>query len=156
MLKNPSVFLVLAVIFTLSFLNSTLTAATFQDDYDNAYEQFSKLGRTDPDQLKQIAGTFRKLSERSDAGKLKANAIYWEGQSLFMIGEYLQALQAFERVLVNQNSFKEQDARFKVVQCQIRLKWRKSGKWELDRFVRDFPQSKLINVLKNELRRIEK
>lgn len=158
MLKNQMIILILAVvIFTIGLGNSLSFASTFKEDYDKAYELFSALSN-EPQKAKlaSVAVIFRELAKRNDAGKLKANALYWEGQCWFLSEDYLQALQVFERVLVNQNSNKEQDARFKVVQCHIHLKWMESAKWEVNRFEQDFPESKLIPLLKGELRRIEK
>ncbi len=157
MQKNPLFLLMLIAFIVICFSNFTSNAATFIEDYDKAYDQYSALSKkSDRSQLTQTAMTFRELTKRKYTGKLKANPIYWEGQCLFLLGEYLHALQTFERVLVNHNSYKEVDARFKVVQCQIRLKWLKSTKWEFDRFVNDFPENKLIKVLKYELRQVEK
>jgi len=130
-----------------------LIAVTFQEDYDQTYRDFqTATDQNSKEKLRTCAERFHELSQRDDAGSLRANCIYWQGQCLYQMGSYLPAMQVFERVLTLPGSNKEEAARFKVVQCLIRLKWKKEAQWEFDRFGRDYTQSALMATLKAEMK----
>ncbi|MBM3328311.1 MAG: hypothetical protein FJY67_02400 [Calditrichaeota bacterium] len=126
--------------------------AAFQDDYDRAFKKY-QASRSNSD-YESAAAAFAALSARSDAGSLRPNCIYWEGECWYGAKEYLRALMAFERTLVTPQSNKEEDARFKVAVCHVKLNWNDSAKVELSRFLRDFPASRHIAAVRRELDRL--
>ncbi len=128
--------------------------ASFKQDYDKTYQTYEKAETND--QLRAVAQQFKALSERKDAGWLTANTFYWQGQCHYRVKEYIMALMLFERTLLIPESNKEEDARYKVAYCYIELNRKKEAIWELERFVRDFPNSKKISGVKKELNRLSK
>lgn len=62
----------------------------------------------------------------------------------------------FERVLSTPQSNKEEDARYKAAICCARLNWIQTARWELSRFMRDFPASRHINSIRAELDKLPK
>jgi len=128
---------------------SATNAASFKQDYDRAYKSFESA-KTNAE-ITKVAGTFRLLSQRKDAGKLIANTYYWQGACWFRLSKYTQSLQKFEKVLTYPLSYKEEDARYKVATCYQRLKEYEIAKWEYNRFLRDYPQSKLAGTVRNQL-----
>jgi len=68
----------------------------------------------------------------------------------------LKALNCFEKVLILPQSNKEEAARYKVAVCYARLGWNEAARWELDRFIRDYPSSSLVTKAKNELSKLGK
>lgn len=153
-MQNKISFIILIALCSGLF-GSYLSAqeSSFKVDYDAALANYWKVRQTI--EIKEIAKTFQQLSSREDAGLLKANAFYWEGECWFRINDYLQALQAFERVLVITDSYKEEAARYMVTSCYVRLGRTKAARWEAERFLRDYPKSDLRSALKKELKRLK-
>jgi len=87
---------------------------------------------------------------------LRPNCIYWEGECWFALRDFLRALMTFERVLSTPQSNKEEDARYKAAICCARLNWIQTARWELSRFMRDFPASRHINSIRAELDKLPK
>lgn len=144
---------VLITVFALLTATSVY-AASFKEDYDAAYKSFESAKSNS--EITKVAEIFRKLSERNDAGKLIANTHYWQGACWYRLEEYSRSLQNFEKVLTYPLSYKEEDARYKVAVCYMRLKEFETAKWEFNRFLRDYPQSKHAGTVRNSLAKIPK
>jgi TolA-binding protein len=128
--------------------------ADFSADYNLTYQEYqaAKTGA----QIETVADKFLKLADRDDSGALKANSIYWAAECYYDLKNYLKALNCFEKVLLLPQSNKEEAARYKVAVCYARLGWTEAARWELNRFVRDFPSSSLAGKAKNELNSLGK
>ncbi len=147
------VSLIIALILICS---NQVYGGAFKDDYAQTYDFYqAAIEKKDNNLIRQAAEKFHVLTLREDAGSLGSNAQYWESQSWFAVKEYAKALQGFERVLLDKGSNKEEAARFKVVHCYIRLKWQKEADWELKRFAKDYPQSKLLGTLRAEIKSLK-
>ncbi len=129
---------------------SLSSAAAFKSDYDSALKAYESAGAKT--EFKRIAGLFHDLSKRDDAGRLRANTHYWEGECWFRAEDYERAIQAFERVQLHPDSYKEEPARFMVAKCLIFLNKEKQAKWEVERFLKDYPKSKFNKYLKSRIR----
>ncbi len=140
------------VLFLLISVNQVI--ASFPEEYNQAVKQFQSAKTRQDYEL--TAATFIHLAHRPDAGMLKANCIYWEGECWFALKDYLRALMTFERVLLIPKSNKEEDARYKVALCYARLNWVQTARWEFSRFMRDFPSSRHIKSIKIELDKLSK
>ena len=140
-------------IFLLLLTVSASKAASFKEDYDRAYKSFESAKSNA--EITKVAESFRVLSERKDAGNLIANTHYWQGACWFRLGKYSRSLQKFEKALTYPLSYKEEAARYKVATCYQRLKEYKTAKWEYNRFLRDYPQSKLAGAVRNQLAKME-
>ncbi len=137
----------IAALLLLVFSNPLM--ANFRADYDKAYKAFQNAKTTK--QKTAVAKTFETLSLRKDAGTLKANSVYWEAECWFQLKDYQHALNKFERVLLHPQSNKEEAARFKVAVRYVKLGLIETAKWELSRFLRDYPASKLTTLVRKEL-----
>jgi len=146
--------LITLVLGTISFV----FAGSFKQDYARAYEAFkSAESRNKRAEIEQVAKTFNALAERNDAGILRANAYFWEAACYYYLKQYLWALQGFERVLIyNPIENKKEDARFKIIQCYVRLKWDKAARWEIERFKKDLWYSRHLKRIPRELRLLGK
>ncbi len=145
-------FAMAAVVLAVLCCPQDTKAATFKQDYDRTFNAY-KSATTKID-FEAAAWQFQALAERDDAGQLKVNALYWQGECWYDIKEYAKALNCFDRVLLFPNSSKEEGARYKVAVCYVRLGWNDAAEWELSRFMRDFPQSELVRKAREELQRV--
>lgn len=126
--------------------------AGFRDDYTQAYKSYENA--KSQAQLRASSERFLKLTERGDAGALKANCFYWAGDCLYKLKEYRRALGIFERVMLMPGSNKEEAARFKAAMCYVKMENVKAARWELKRFLRDYPSSSLVKYVNNQLKKL--
>ncbi len=148
-LKKPK-YLPVALLAMLILLPvSDAAAGPFKQNYDRAYKAY-QAAKSEKDYTR-VAGMFHELSKRNDAGILKANTFYWQGECCFRVKDFLQALQMFERVLVYPLSYKEEHARYKVAACYEKLNRKKQAEWEFSRFLRDYPNSSLAPTARKSL-----
>lgn len=126
--------------------------AGFQDDYDKALATF-RAAKAHKD-YQDAASQFAALCDRKDSGALKANALFWLAECFYGLREYARALNTFERVLLIPRSNKEEDSRYKVAICCVKLGWQDTARWELTRFLRDYPSSAKIDLVRKELSKL--
>ena len=138
------------VLMTLGLSN--FANAGFQADYDAALATF-RSAKVQADYQK-AASQFTTLAARSDAGTLKANTIFWLAECFYGMKDYTRALNTFERVMTIPKSNKEEDSRYKVAACYLRLNLREAARWELTRFLRDYPSSKKVDLVRKELNKL--
>jgi TolA-binding protein len=138
----------------VSLLSVQTSLAGFQADYDKALATFR--GAKVKADYEQAAAQFAALTQRKDAGSLQGNTIFWLAESYYGLKDYLRALNCFEKVLLTPKSNKEEDARYKVAVCYVRLGWNDAAKWELTRFLRDFPSSSKVETVRKELTKLPK
>ncbi len=146
------------IIFTAIILTLTVAVnhsfAGFREDYNQAYQTYQAA--KSKAKIKASAEAFLKLAGRNDAGALKSNSLYWAAECWYDLKDYLRALNSFEKVLILPKSNKEEAARYKVAVCYTRLGWVKAARWELNRFIRDYPSSSLVDKAKKELEGLAK
>jgi len=135
---------------TLCF--SSTASAGFTQDYESALNTFR--GAKAPADYQKAAKLFTTLADRKDAGDMAGNCLYWQAECWYGLKEYTKALSAFEKVLLLPKSNKEEACRYKVAVCYVRLGMNDSARWELTRFLRDFPSSTLTTSAKRELDRM--
>lgn len=123
--------------------------AGFQQDYDKAVASFR--ASKSPDDYRRAESQFAALIERKEAGDLLGNCLFWQAECWYGLKEYAKALNAFEKALLLPRSNKEEACRYKVAVCYARLEMNESAKWELTRFLRDYPKSELAGAAKREL-----
>jgi TolA-binding protein len=149
--RTRSLWITLTVLY-LTFGAVQAVHAGFGADYNKVLKNFQSAKR--PEDYKAAALQFGLLAERKDAGMLQSNCFYWLGECWYELRDYVQALNCFEKVLIFPKSNKEEAARYKVALCYVRLDWSDSARWELARFLRDFPASALVAVVKKELEKL--
>jgi TolA-binding protein len=138
----------------VGLIPSGTAMAGFQQDYDKALKTFQNS--KSPGDYQAAAKQFSALVERQDGGALHANCLYWLAECWYGLKDYVQALNGFEKALLFPKSNKEEASRYKVAVCYVRLGWKDSAKWELSRFLRDYPKSSLAGSVKRELDKLPK
>jgi len=130
--------LYLIILFVLPV--SSALAAGVQEEYNVLMKNYNSA-KSAAD-WRACAVKFEQFSKRTDLGIYKANAFYWLGECYYDLHEYNQALSAFEKALTVSDSYKERDARVKVIYCYLKLGWNDNAKWEVARFLKDYPNDK--------------
>ncbi|MCF7809879.1 tetratricopeptide repeat protein [bacterium] len=144
----------LPVFILTCFVLVSRSFAGINAEYNQAYQDYQESKTKE--EITRAAERFLELADRDDAGALKANALYWAAECWYDLKEWLKALNTFEKVLVIPGSNKEEAARFKVAVSNARLGNIESAKWELERFLRDFPSSTLVDRARQELGELKK
>ena len=126
--------------------------ADYRSDYDAALQAYQKA--TTRSQIETAAQRLGELAASPDAGSMRANALYWQGECYYDLKEYLKALACFECALLYPMSNKEEAARFKVAMVYAVLGWKETAQWEFSRFLRDFPASQLVPRARTELQKL--
>ena len=142
----------LALVLSVLAAFPRLAHADYKSDYDAALQAYQKAA--DRSQIEAAAAQFGRLAERADAGSMQPNVLYWQGECYYDLKEYLRALACFERALLYPMSNKEEAARFKAALTYSVLGWKETAKWELSRFMRDFPSSTLVPRARSELQKL--
>jgi len=145
--RTPALIVGLTLLATLCF--SQIAFAGFQQDYDKAVESFRACKA--PADYRKTAEMFGSLITRKDAGALLGNCLYWQAECWYGLKEFEKALNAFEKALLLPNSNKEEACRYKVAVCYAKLGWHDTARWELTRFLRDYPSGSLTSSAKREL-----
>ena len=79
---------------------------------------------------------------------LSDNCQYWIGESYYALGNYQQAITAFQNVFTFSNSNKDDDAQLKLGICYIRLNDEEQAKREFEKLVNNYPTSEYVNIAK--------
>lgn len=84
---------------------------------------------------------FSSLLETSPRHRLSSNCQYWIGESYFGQGEYRMALEAFQKVLAFEESFKKDDALLMMGRCYMLLGDKQTALSMFDKLMNEFPDS---------------
>jgi len=84
---------------------------------------------------------FSMLLETSPTHRLASNCQYWLGECYFGQGDYSMALDAFQKVLAFDQSFKKDDALLMMGRCYIFLGDKQTALTMFDQLMNEFPDS---------------
>lgn len=87
---------------------------------------------------------FSILMETSATHKLASNCQYWLGECYFGQGDYANAVNAFQKVLPYENSYKKDDALLMLGRTYIKMGDRTSAKQMFDELIYNYPDSEYI------------
>ena len=87
---------------------------------------------------------FSMLVETSGTHKLASNCQYWLGECYFGQGDYTNAVDAFQRVLPYENSYKKDDALLMLGRSYIKQGDRASAKQMFEELIYNFPDSEYL------------
>lgn len=115
-------------------------SASFQDRYQEARQDY--LAR----RYRQAAEKFQNLLSTNTRHSLSDNCQYWIGESYYGLGNYRQAIVAFEKVFSFPDSNKDADAQLKLGICYMRLDEREQARQEFQKLVDNYPTSEYVSV----------
>jgi len=108
-------------------------------DFSSSYEQ--ALQHYYSREFDAAIYMFSMLLETSPTHKLISNCQYWIGESYFGQGDFAQAVDAFQRVLAYDESFKRDDALLMMGRSYIKLGDKQTARQMFDQLMTDFPDS---------------
>jgi tol-pal system protein YbgF len=94
---------------------------------------------------------FEALLSTDSRNSLSDNCQYWIGESYYGMGNYQQAVIAFEKVFTFSNSNKDDDAQLKVGMCYIKMNDKPKAKAELQKLIDVYPSSEYVSVARRLL-----
>ncbi len=92
---------------------------------------------------------FSMLLETSGNHKLASNCQYWLGECYFGQGDFANAVDAFQRVLPYERSYKKDDALLMLGRSYIKMGDRASAKQMFDELIYNYPDSEYIEKAQN-------
>ena len=98
---------------------------------------------------------FRSLEQQDSHGPLAANYLYWQGESLYALKRYNEALQEFNLVVQEfPGSNKVDDAQFKIAECYERLGLASSARSAYELMLSKYPWSTNHDKAKERLSKL--
>ena len=113
--------------FEFDAMYKSALALYFDSDYEDAIIAFDELGVLD------------------DSNPLSDNAQYWKGESFYGLGEWENALSAFETVLTYPQSNKNDYAQFKIGLCLLKMNNKAQANAAFQTLLESYPDSELIS-----------
>ena len=113
--------------FEFEAMYKSALALYFNYEYEDAIIAFDELGVLD------------------DSNPLSDNAQYWKGESYYGLGEWGNALSAFETVLTYPQSNKNDYAQFKIGPCLLKMDNKAQANAAFQTLLESYPDSELIS-----------
>ncbi|HEY2322568.1 MAG TPA: tol-pal system protein YbgF [Thermoanaerobaculia bacterium] len=127
-----------------------LVAAGVADMYRNGLMLY---GRGKYDDARK---TFQQVFDADPTGELADNALYWMGETYFVVGNYAEAMKFYRRVTVEfSEANKAPDALFKTALAYEKSSDLGMARNTLDEVIRRYPYSSSAASAKLELKRIK-
>lgn len=124
-------------------------SSSFDGRYQEARQDY--LAR----RYREALQKFEALLEMNAKHSLSDNCQYWIGECYYGLGQYRQAILAFERVFFFAQSNKDDAAQLKLGLCYMRLDDKEMARRELQKLVDNYPTSEFISTAKRYLTQIE-
>ena len=128
---------------------STDGVSTFRVLYQEAYQSYmSRRYRESIQKFEDLLGTNSKHT-------LSDNCQYWIGESYYGLGNYQQAIVAFQKVFSFTNTNKDTDAQLKLGLCFMKLKDYEKAKLEFQKLIDNYPTSDLVSSARRFMAQLE-
>ncbi|MBI65238.1 MAG: hypothetical protein CMG64_02970 [Candidatus Marinimicrobia bacterium] len=98
--------------------------------------------------LKLSLSSFEYLISLGTNYDLLDNCEYWRGEIFFKMKKYHHAIDSFEKVLLYMESNRHDDALYKLATCYVYLGNDIRANYELDRLLRNYPNSEYVSKAK--------
>lgn len=121
---------------------SSSRASSFAEGYQDALKSYRSR------QYHEAVQKFEALLQTNNRHALSDNCQYWIGESYYALGNYQQAIAAFQNVFTFSNSNKDDAAQLKLGLCYIRLNDEEQAKREFEKLINNYPTSEYINIAK--------
>jgi tol-pal system protein YbgF len=103
----------------------------------------------------EAAKNFEKVTVLYPRGDWADAAWYWAGESQMALGNYAQAISAFEKVFFYAESIKQADAQFQIGICLLRMGSKDLAKAALRKVQEFYPKSPRALQAQSELNKIK-
>jgi tol-pal system protein YbgF len=125
------------------------TPSPLPPEYEQAQYLFSQK------KYSEAAKNFEKVTVLYPRGDWADAAWYWAGESQMALGNYAQAISAFEKVFFYTESIKQPDAQFQIGICLLRMGSKDLAKTALRKVQEFYPKSPRALQAQSELNKIK-
>lgn len=115
-------------------------ATTFSDRYQIALQNYQSRN------YREAIQEFEDLLTVNTRHTLSDNCQYWIGECYYGLGQYQQAIVAFEKVFSFSNSNKDDAAQLKLGLCYARLDDTERAKREFEKLINNYPTSEYVSI----------
>jgi tol-pal system protein YbgF len=128
--------------------SSSEPSEAFKSRYQYALNQFNARN------YQEALSIFSELLSQDANNSLSDNCQYWIGESYYGLGDYNQAISAFEKVFSFPNSNKSDDAQLKLGISYLKLGDRQQARAEFERLLANYPDSEYVGLAQRYLSRL--
>ena len=121
----------------------------FPPEYEQAQYLFTNK------KYKEAATAFEKVTVLYPKSDWTDDAWYWAGESQMALGNYAQAISAYEKVFFFTESIKHADAQFQIGMCLLKMGDSERAKPALRKVIEFYPKSSRSLQAKNELNKLK-
>jgi len=121
----------------------------FPPEYEQAQYLFSQKNYSEAAKIYEKVTVLYPKSDWADA------AWYWAGESHMALGNYAQAVSAYEKVFFYPESIKQADAQFQIGICFLRMGSKEMAKTSLRKVQEFYPKSPRALQAQTELNKIK-
>ena len=97
---------------------------------------------------------FEALLAENNQGSYADNCQYWIGECYYGLGQYAQAIAAFEKVFTFPRSNKNDAALLKIGLCYLRLDDRQQARSAFEQLIANYPSSQYVSYARRYLSRL--
>jgi tol-pal system protein YbgF len=123
-------------------------AGPFPKEYEQAQYLFSQK------KYEEAAREFEKVTVLYPRSDWADAAWYWAGESQMALGNYGQAISAFEKVFFYAQSIKQADAQFQIAMCLLKMGSRELAKEAFNKVREFYPKSPRSLQAQSELNKL--
>ena len=124
-------------------------ASSFEERYQEAHQDY--LAK----RYRESMQKFEALLVMNTNHSLSDNCQYWIGEAYYGLGNYRQAIVAFEKVFSFQKSNKDPDAQLKLGLCYLLLGDRERAGRAFQRLIDNYPTSTFVSIAKRKIEEME-
>ena len=128
---------------------SSSQGTSFLERYQDALKSYRGQ------QYRDAIQKFEALLAMNSRHSLSDNCQYWIGESYYGLGNYQQAIAAFQNVFSFANSNKDDASQLKLGLCYMRLQDTQRAKIEFEKLISNYPTSEFVNIARRFIAQIE-
>lgn len=114
--------------------------ASFPERYQEALQAYRSH------RYREAVQMFEALLNTNNRHSLSDNCQYWIGESYYGLGNYHQAITAFQNVFTFSDSNKDDAAQLKLGLCYMRLNETDQAKQEFQKLIDNYPTSEFVGI----------
>jgi tol-pal system protein YbgF len=118
---------------------------SYTDQYQKALQLYKNRN------YREAMQHFETLISTDSRNSLSDNCQYWLGECYYGMGNYQQAVLAFEKVFTFSNSNKDDDAQLKLGMCYLKMNDKPKAKAELQKLIEAYPSSEYVSIARRLL-----
>jgi len=125
-----------------------VTGNAFQDRYIDARQAYNAK------RYREALQKFEALLTEDIRNSLSDNCQYWLAESHYGLGDFQNAIAAFEKVFSFPKSNKWADAQLKIGLCYLKLNNTEKAREELQKLIDNYPTSEYVSLARKSLSQI--